>query len=145
MKLNADTSSFATDAAFTEETDMGKLLQGSELPDPETQTVNYLSGHQRESGSTLAGLLRIDGRGHAWLATLQEAKSPADGSAPTDVYIRVYNRSKTAFTQYGPCKIHAAYEKGATAEPDVSSTVVRFNCAGDSAEEMMAVDVVVAP
>lgn len=145
MKLNADTASFDTDVAFATEVDMGKLLQGSELPDPETQTVGYLSGHMRESGATLAGLLRIDGKGAAWVATLQEAKSPADGSAPTDVYIRVYNRAKTLYTQYGPCKITECYEKGATAEADVTSTLVRFNTAGDSAEELMAVAAVVAP
>lgn len=145
MKLNADIAKFSTDAALADEVEMGKLLQGSELPDPETLTEEYLSGHKTETGATVEGLLRIDGIGHDWLATLQEAKAPADGAAATDIWIVVYNRARTLRTVYGPCKIHAAFEKGATAESSVTSTIVRFNAAGDAAEDIIKTEPVPAP
>lgn len=142
MKLNADIAAFSVDADLDPEIEMGKLLQGSELPDPETTTEDYLSGHKTETGATIDGLLRIDGIGHDWLATLQEAKSPANGDAPSDVWIIVYNRARTLRTVYGPCKVHAAFEKGAGGEPSVTSTIVRFNAAGDAAEDIIVTEAV---
>jgi hypothetical protein len=134
-KLNADIAAFATLPDLSDEIEMGKLLQGSTIPEPTISTISFLSGHKVETGAAMEEIrLVFDGIGHAWLATFQEAKSPADGGPATAVDLVLYNRARTARSVIRGCICHGAYEKIADAEMGIMSTVILLNAAGDSVE-----------